>query len=144
MRFCGSRVKVRKLSKTMKLKKQNGSPVELPIRKKNVVNCVALTWCYSFLVNIWNVVESRSLWHEDEVAVTALHHGSDPELEAVYPPISVGSGSSVHGHEVLYRYKLLRAVHTPQQISVLLRYDRKKLQKKFPLGLIIKRPGFHA
>ena len=66
--------------------------------------------------------------------MTALHHGSDPELEAVYPPISVGSGSSVHGHEVLYRHKLVRAVHTPQQVSVLLEYNRKVLQKIFTPG----------
>ena len=58
--------------------------------------------------------------------MTALHHGSDPELEAVYPPVSVGSGSSVHRYEILYRHELLRAVHSPQQVSVLLEYDTEK------------------
>ena len=63
--------------------------------------------------------------------MTALHHGSDPELEAVYPPVSVGSGSSVHRYEILYRHELLRAVHTPQQVSVLLEYNGKELQCSF-------------
>ena len=63
--------------------------------------------------------------------MTALHHGSDPELEAVYPPVSIGPGTSVHRREVLYRQELLRAVHTPQQISVLLEYNGKELQYSF-------------